>query len=150
MASSFALLHHLAAFSLVAALFVEFDQIGEDLTVKSARNLQLADLTIGISAGVVLIVGMLRVFYFEKGAYYYFHSVPFLAKMSLFVIVALISIYPTLEFLSWTKSLKQGQAPTVTDRKLRTIRSIIRLEFIGVVLVIICAVLMANGIGFRG
>ena len=150
MASIFAILHHLAAFSLVAALFVEFDQIREDLSVQSARNLQRADLIFGISAGVVLIVGFFRVIYFEKGLYYYLHSVPFITKMTIFVIVVLLSIYPTVVFLSWRKSLKQGQAPMVTDRKLRVIRSIINLELVGFVLVIICAMLMANGVGYRG
>ena len=46
--------------------------------------------------------------YFEKGASYYFHSVPFVAKLSLFVMVGLLSIYPTMEFLSWRASVKQG------------------------------------------
>ena len=150
MASIIEILHHLAAFILVAALFVEFIQTGEKLTVKSARNLQLADFIFGTSFGVVLVVGLIRVFYFEKGASYYFLSVPFLTKMSLFVIVALLSLYPKLEFLSWTKSLKQDQAPTVTGRKLRTIRSILGLELIGVFMMGLCAKLMAYGIGFRG
>jgi putative membrane protein len=68
MTSFFAFLHHVAAFALVAALVVEFVLIKEDLTLKSARKLQLADLAFGISAGIVLVVGLLRVFYFEKGA----------------------------------------------------------------------------------
>jgi putative membrane protein len=99
---------------------------------------------------VILAVGLLRVFRFEKGAYYYFHSVPFFAKMSLFVIVGLLSIYPTVEFLSWRRSLKQGRAPVVSERKLRLIRSLIHWELAGIVFLIAAAALMARGIGYVG
>ena len=114
----FAFLHHLAAFTLVAALAVEFVLLRGELTLRTARKLQLVDMVFGVSAGIVLVIGLLRVFYFEKGASYYFHSAPFIAKLSLFVMVGLLSIYPTVEFLSWGKSLKQGQMPALTDRKI--------------------------------
>jgi putative membrane protein len=148
--SFFAFLHHVAAFALVAALAVELVLIKGALSVQTARKLQLADLAVGISAAAVLLVGLLRVFYFEKGASYYFHSVPFLAKLSLFVIVALLSIYPTVEFLSWSKAVKEGRAPMVSDRKLRMIRSLIHWELAGIVLLILCAALMARGVGYMG
>ena len=150
MPSFFAFLHHIAAFALVAALVIELVLVKGDLSLKTARKVQVADLALGISAGVVLVVGLLRVFYFEKGAAYYFHSVPFLAKFSLFVIAVLLSIYPTIEFISWGKSLKQGVVPAVTDRKLRSIRRIIHWELIGIVVLILNAALMARGVGYVG
>lgn len=143
-----AFLHHLAAFTLVAALVIELVLTKDDLVVNSARRILLADLAFGISAGIVLVLGLLRVVYFEKGASYYFHSVPFVAKLSLFLMVGLLSIYPTMEFLSWRVSVKQGQAPAVADRKMRAIRSIIHWELVGVVLIILCAALMAKGVGY--
>ena len=146
----FAFLHHLAAFALVAALGVEFVLIRGELTLGSARKLRLVDMVFGMSSGVVLVIGLLRVFYFEKGASYYFHSVPFIAKLSLFAIVGLLSIYPTREFLFWGKSLKQGQMPTVTDRKIASIRSVIHWELAGVVLIILFAALMAKGVAVLG
>lgn len=146
----FAFLHHVAAFALVAGLAIEFVLIRDELTVRRARSLQLADAAIGASATVVLVVGFLRVFYFEKGAAYYFHSLPFIAKLSLFVIIALASIYPTVEFLSWSKALKRGEVPSVNPRKLRAIRAIIHGELAGIVLLILCAALMAKGIGYAG
>ncbi len=145
-----AFLHHLAAFTLVAALAVEFVLIRGELTVRTARKLQLVDMVFGMSSGVVLVVGLLRVFYFEKGASYYFHSAPFVAKLSLFAMVGLLSIYPTREFVSWGKSLKQGHMPTVTDRKIASIRSVIHWELAGVVVIILCAALMAKGVGYLG
>jgi len=118
MVSLFAFLHHLAAFVLVAALAVEFVLIEGDLTAEKARKLLVADLVFGVGAGAVLVVGLLRVFLFEKGAAYYFHSVPFIAKVSLFAVVGLLSIYPTVTFLSWRATLKQGLVPAVALAKI--------------------------------
>ncbi len=144
----FAFLHHVAAFTLVAALVVEFVLIRDQLTVARARKIQLADMVFGIAASAVLVVGFLRVWYFEMGSSYYFHSIPFIAKLSLFVIVGLLSVYPTVEFLSWGKAVKQGQVPVVSESKIRTIRSIIHYELVGVVFVLLCAALMAKGVGY--
>ena len=147
MTSLFAFLHHIAAFTLFAALVVELILIREVLTVGTARRLQVADMVFGISAGVLIVVGLLRVFYFEKGAYYYFHTWTFIAKLALFVIIGLVSIVPTLEFLSWRTAVRQGQAPSVSPEKLRALRSIMHWELAGVVVIILMAALMAKGVG---
>lgn len=147
--SLFAFLHHLAAFTLVSALAVELILTREDITLKIVRKLLVTDMLFGISASVILVVGFLRVFYFEKGSTYYFNSIPFIAKISLFVLVGLLSIVPTMEFLSWRKPLRLGQIPAVSEERLRKIRTIIHAELTGVVLLILCAALMAKGVGLR-
>jgi putative membrane protein len=73
-----------------------------------------------------------------------------IGKISLFVLVALLSIYPTVQFLSWSKSLKQGQVPAVDPGKLMSIRRIIHWELAAIVLLILCAAVMAKGIGHLG
>jgi hypothetical protein len=84
---------------------------------------------------------------FRKGADYYAHNAFFIAKVSLFIAVALFSIYPTREFLSWRKSLNEGRLPAVAADKLQSIRGIIHLELAGIALILLCAALMAKGIG---
>jgi len=143
----FAFLHHLAAFALVAALAVEFVLIRGDLTLANCRSLQRADIVYGIAAGAILIIGFLRVFYFEKGAEYYFSSHTFLTKLAVFAIIGLISIIPTIEFFSWRKTVAQGVLPTVAPAKLRRLRMIIHIELAGIVIILLCAALMARGIG---
>jgi putative membrane protein len=147
LAALFAFLHHLSAFLLFAALMLELVLLRGALTVESARKVLLADMIYGISAGVLLVVGLGRVFHFEKGAYYYFHNWAFHTKLTLFVIVGLISIIPTREFLRWRSALKAGQAPTVTPEKLKSVRTIVHAELTGVVLILLMAALMAKGIG---
>jgi putative membrane protein len=146
----FAFVHHVAAFALVATLAIEFVLIRGELGVRSARRLQLTDMVFGMSSGVVLLVGLLRVFYFEKGASYYFHSWPFLAKLVLFLGVGLASIPPTLEFLSWRSVLRQGQAPVLSEARRRRLQRLMHYELAGVALILACAVLMARGVGFFG
>lgn len=150
MPAAFAFLHHVAAFALVAALAIEFVLIRSELTVRNARAILLADAVFGAASGAILAVGFLRVFFFEKGAAYYFHSVPFIAKLSLFAVIGLLSIYPTRQFLSWRASLRQGAVPALDPAKLRAIRAVIHWELAGLVVLILCAALMARGIGHVG
>jgi putative membrane protein len=147
MAALFAFLHHISAFTLFAAVVVEFVLLRSALTAESARKILRADMVLGISASVVLLVGLARVFHFEKGATYYFHTWTFLAKLALFILAALISLIPTMEFLRWRGPLKAGQVPTVSAEKIKSIRSIIHYELVALVLIILFAALMAKGIG---
>ena len=142
MSAFFAFLHHLAAFALVAGIVVEFVVSRDELNPRTARRLARADLVVGVSAGVLLVVGWLRVFYFEKGTAFYFHNGWFIAKMALFVLVAFLSLYPTLKFLSWKKGIDASAVPAI--------RRVLHLELVGVVLILLCAALMARGIGFYG
>ncbi|MGA7518132.1 MAG: DUF2214 family protein [Pseudolabrys sp.] len=52
---------------------------------------------------------------------------------------------PTLEFLSWRKPVKAGEIPAVSARKLRFIRSVIHGELAAVVIILLCAAMMARG-----
>jgi putative membrane protein len=140
-----AFLHHLAAFTLVAAVAIEFVLLRGELTLWAARRLQATDAILGIAATVLLVVGLARVFWFEKGAAYYFHSHAFLTKFALFIVVGLLSIVPTLEFLSWRKATKAGQAPVVAAPKLKRVRMILHIELAAIMLILLCAAIMAKG-----
>ena len=102
-----AFLHHVAAFSVVGALVAEVVLFKLPLDIVKARRVQRADQIFGAAATVLLIVGLLRVLYFEKGAGYYFSNGFFLAKLTLFIVAALISIYPTVVFISWNRAIKR-------------------------------------------
>lgn len=99
---------------------------------------------------MILIVGSLRVMYFEKGADYYLHSAPFITQMILFIIVGLISILPTVTFIKWGKSQNQDIAPKVSNAARRKLRLIIHVEPTLLALMILCAAMMAKGIGCFG
>ncbi len=145
MTTLFAFLHHVFAFTLVGALAIEFILIGQDFTHATAKRLAITDAVLGAAAGLLFVVGLCRVFFFEKGAAYYFHSHAFMTKLSLFIAVALVSIIPTVEFLKWRKPVKAGQVPAVDPKKLRFIRTIIHGELAAVVIIVLCAAIMARG-----
>jgi putative membrane protein len=145
MSTLFAFLHHLCAFTLVSAVAIEFALIRSELTLASARRLQVTDLVLGVAAGALLVVGLLRVFFFEKGASYYFHSYAFLTKFSLFIVIGLLSIIPTMEFLSWRGALTAGQVPAIGARKLRLVTAVIHSELLAIVIIVLCAAIMARG-----
>jgi putative membrane protein len=142
-----AFLHHLAAFTLVGTLIYEHTAFRKDITFAEARRLQRMDLVYGISAGVVLIIGLLRVFYFEKGAPFYAQNLFFWTKMAGFALVALLSIYPTIRFLSWNKFFAKNQVPEISDLDAARIKLILRLELVAIAVILLSAALMARGVG---
>ena len=141
----FAFLHHLAAFTLVACIAIEFVLLRAEFSLSSARRLLATDMVLGIAAGVLLVVGLARVFWFEKGATYYFHNHAFLMKFSLFVIVGLLSIVPTREFLSWRKAVREGAVPAVDPARLKRARMIVHVELAAIAVILLCAAIMAKG-----
>jgi len=145
MSTLLAFLHHLAAFTLVAALAVELVLMRLELTLASARRLIVADAVLGTSAAVLLVVGFLRVLYFEKGAAYYFSNHAFLTKFGLFIVLALLSSIPTMEFLSWRRAVRAGQVPQPSAYKRKVVTSVIHGELVGIVVILLCAALMARG-----
>src|SRR5215211_720749 len=144
-----AFLHHLAAFTLTAAIIYEHTTFRKDLSLTDARRIQRMDILYGISAGVVVIVGLLRVFYFEKGAPYYAQNWFFWTKMLGFALAALLSIYPTIRFVSWNKSFAKNQAPEISDQDVSRIKLFLRLEMFAIALILFSAAMMARGIGMR-
>ena len=142
-----AFLHHLAAFTVVGALAAEVVLFKPPLTVAQARRVQRADQVFGAAATVLLVVGLLRVVYFEKGAAYYFSNGFFLAKFTLFILAFLISIYPTVLFISWNKTLKQGEVPAIAPRAATQARMCMMLELTAILGILLCAPFMARGIG---
>jgi putative membrane protein len=135
---------------LVATLAVEVAIFKPPLTLSQARRLQVTDLIFGGAAGVLLVVGLLRVVYFEKAPAYYFANLFFLTKLAAFIVAGLISIYPTVLYLSWNRAIKAGEAPQIPPEKVRLARMCLMLELTAIVVILICAPLMARGFGYFG
>jgi len=145
-----AFIHHAAAFVLVGALMVELVVLRNELTVASARSVLRMDMTYGIAALVLLIVGFVRVFHTEKGSAYYFDSGAFLLKLTLFIIVALLSVYPTVKYMGWRKSLRAGSVPRFDPGARRVVRILIHAQLTLLFVIMLMAVMMARGIWYLG
>jgi putative membrane protein len=143
-------IHHAAAFLVVAALMVELVVLKNELTVSSARSVLRMDMVYGIAALVLLVAGFARVFYTEKGAAYYFDSGAFLLKLTLFVLIGLLSISPTIRFMGWRKALREGRVPDFDERTRRNVRMLIHIELTLIFVIILLAIMMARGLWYVG
>jgi putative membrane protein len=145
--SIMATLHHIVAFALTACLVYEFVAFRKELTVAEARRIQRVDLVYGIAAGLMIVFGLLRVYFFEKGPNYYLSNHIFWTKMALFVIIGLLSIYPTIRYIKWNPLLAENKMPEIPELEYKNIRLLLWLEMAGLVLILFAAPLMARGVG---
>lgn len=143
----FAFLHFVAVFGIFATLFLEWQTISRNPTCAEARRIQECDRWYGIFAMMVLAVGFLRVFYFEKGFAFYSTNLFFYAKLALFILVGLLSIYPTIRYIKWRPQTSVGQPPVIPEPEYRRIVMLLRIELILLLGVALCASLMARGVG---
>jgi putative membrane protein len=146
-AAVFAFLHFVAVFGIFATIFLEWQTMSRAPTCAEARRIQLCDMWFGIFAGAVLVIGFLRVYYFEKGSTFYTSNPFFQAKLTLFVLVGLLSIYPTVRFIKWRKRTKQGLEPIVSAGEYWRIVVVLRVELALLLGMALCASLMARGVG---
>jgi putative membrane protein len=145
----FAFLHFAALFGVVATVFLEWQTISAAPTRAEALRLQRCDRWYGLSAMLLVVVGLLRVYYFEKGSAFYFGNPFFNAKLALFVAVGLVSIYPTVRFIKWRAQMRDGGAPKISAEEHRRILWSLRAEVLMLLGAAFCASMMARGIGLR-
>lgn len=149
MTTFFAALHHLAVLTLFGCALVSIRQLRPPLNLHTARLLRTTDMLNGIAATLVLIVGLVRVFYFEKGSAYYFHNGPFLAKLAFYGIASIVSLVPTLEFYRWRVPLKNGLLPDLSLQKIAALRAVAYLQLACLAAMAACASLAARGFDWQ-
>ncbi|OHC46389.1 MAG: hypothetical protein A3J25_12165 [Pseudomonadales bacterium RIFCSPLOWO2_02_FULL_63_210] len=145
-----AYLHYLSIFLLFALLTLEHQLFKRPLDLPRARSLMRIDIAYALSAGLVLASGAARLVWYGKGPAYYLHNSLFHAKLGLFILIALLSILPTLVFLNWRNDLRAGQVPQVSARLGTLVIMTIRLELLLLLILPLLAALMARGFGVIG
>ncbi|QKH34227.1 DUF2214 family protein [Achromobacter pestifer] len=143
----YAWFHYLAIFLLVVVLTAEAVLLRPDLTAAGLKRLVIYDRLYALSAVVVLITGVLRLTLGVKGAAFYMSNPWFHAKITLFVVIGLCSIPPTMTFLRWAKQSRQqpGFLPAAAD--IKRARRWVMIESHLFIFLPLFAVLMARGIG---
>ncbi len=150
MSAVFAFLHHLSAFLLGACLFYEAVTFRGDISREDARRLRRVDVAYNVAATTVLVVGVLRVLYFDRGAEFYLHNWLFQTKVALFAVLVLLSFYPTRQFLGWRLPLAEERAPVVPARVRARIQLVLYLELAVAILIVLAAAMMSRGLGTFG
>ncbi|WP_417663501.1 DUF2214 family protein [Pseudomonas sp.] len=142
-----AYLHYLSIFGLFALLSIEHVTFGKELDVARARRLIFTDIAYGICAGLVLLTGLVRVIWYGKGWQYYLSNSLFHTKVGLFILVGLLSVYPTYVYLNWRNSLNAGQPPVISRREKFLVTMTIRVELLLLLAIPLFATFMARGFG---
>lgn len=141
-------LHHLLFFALIAMLVTESVLLRGKIDAAVLQRLARLDAGYGMSAGLLLAVGLLRVFYGIKGYDFYLHNPWFHAKLGCFVLVGLLSILPTIRFLRWRKALRADAGFLPPANEVSAMTRIIRFELVLVAAILVLAAMMARFGGF--
>jgi putative membrane protein len=137
-------IHYVGIMLLIASLLGEHLMLKPELTAAQARTIQRLDAVYGVSAVIVLATGIMRMF-LEKGAAYYNHQIAFHILVGIFVIVGLLSIYPTMIFLRWRSDSVAGRGQQLAQAQFRKLQMFLRLEMTLLLLAPLFATWMAHG-----
>ncbi len=143
-----AILHHLLVFSLAGIIGAEFVLIRSELPAATLKRLVGIDRHYGIIATLIIIVGIGRVIYGLKGWEFYVYNWVFWAKMVAFGIVGLLSILPTIRFISWNRQASANPSFLVPAAELASVKTHVRAEAFVFLLIPVFAAAMARGYGY--
>ena len=135
-------LHYISIFGVVSSVVAEHLLVKPKMTRSEISRVAKLDSIYGICAIMVLVMGLLMWFVVGKPASYYNSNWIFHLKVTLFIIVGLLSIIPTIYLLKNRK----GDPDEVLEVP-KKIKMMIRLELLILFLIPLLATLMANGVG---
>lgn len=141
--------HFLAILTMVVFLASEAALCRREwLNAAVVERLAKVDLIYGISSIAVLLTGVARTYWGMKGTGWYWTQPLLHAKITLFIVVAVMSIVPTLRFMRWRRNLRAtGALPT--ELEIKKTRRLIMIEAHLVALIPLLAVFLARGVGTR-
>ena len=139
-----AIAHHVLVFGLAVMMATELARLRPGLAGSDVARLARLDAGYGGTAGLIIVIGVLRVIYGVKGYAYYLHNPWFWGKMATFAVIGLLSIPPTIAFLRWRKAqaLEAGFAPP--DSEIARLRRFLVYQMALLVLVVALAATMAR------
>jgi len=141
-----AYLHFAAILSLVWFLAKEWTLLRAGAPRIDTERLASADAGFGVTAMLVLVTGGLRAVYGAKGWPFYAHNPAFHVKVTLFVIVGLVSIAPTLAFMRWRKARRADSGYVVAEAEWKRARRFVMIELHLIALIPLAAVIMSRGL----
>jgi putative membrane protein len=134
--------HHLAVFGLFVILATELAMLSTPLQQGSLMRLGKVDSLYGLVALLALAAGLLRAVVGAKGWAFYSGNPVFWSKLALFIVIGLISIWPTVQFIRWRKRERD-----VSHQEQRTVRTWIVAQLVLLFALPVLAALMARGVG---
>lgn len=116
------------------------------LNAAVVERLARVDLIYGIAAVTVLATGVARTWWGVKGTAWYWTHPLLHVKLLLFVVIGVLSIFPTLRFIRWRKQLRaSGALPPAAE--IAKTRKLVMIQAHLLALIPLAAVLLARGFG---
>lgn len=138
--------HFISIFFLASMLVGELLVWRRTLPADFFVRLQWIDRLYGISAGVVIVTGLLRLWLGPKGAAFYVHNPVFMTKIGLFVIVALLSIAPTVAIVKLASRRGPDGSVAIDIAQFGRIRALLWAQVGIFVFIPLCATFMSRGL----
>jgi putative membrane protein len=139
-------IHFISIFAIVSSLGAEHLLLKKELSRTEIGRLSSIDAVYGIAALTLLCAGLtLWLGSFGKPSIYYSKNWIFHTKITLFVTVGLLSIYPTIFFIKNRKGNPDEKVAIPS-----TIFWMLRFELLLLFIIPLLAGLMARGVGFFG
>ena len=142
---------HLLAFAMaISGVFTRGAALRRPVSAETLRRAFAGDNHWGIAAALLIATGLWRLLgATEKATSYYTHDEFFRAKMTAFLIVFLLELWPMVTLIRWRRALRHGAtaeatAPAVAARRIAAI-SFVQGTFM--VLMVVLAAAMARGFG---
>ena len=139
--------HYLGIILCFGALIFERITLKQNLSKNETISIIIADVVYGIAGLAILITGILRVKYYGQGGEFYTGNSIFWVKVSLYVIIGLISLYPTTNYILWAIPLSKNKLPVISENLVKRFQMIIMIELLGFAVIPFFETLMARGIG---
>lgn len=139
-----AILHHLAIAALIVLIAVELALLKPGMTPRDLQILVRVDAGYGMSAGLVIVIGICRVIWGIKTADFYLENPWFWTKMASFAVMGLLSVPPTITILKWRKAQRQNPdflPPSVT---ILDLRRFVKLQVAMLAIILASAAAMAR------
>lgn len=138
--------HFISIFVIVGSLAAEFVLLKKTITRGELNRLARIDAAYGIAAITLLVAGLtLWLGGYGKPSFFYSQNWIFHLKLTLFVIIGLLSIYPTVFYL---KQRKGDVEEKVTVPAI--VHWMLRLELFLLLIIPLLAGLMSRGVGYFG
>lgn len=141
-----AYLHFVALIGSASMLVAQHLIVRPGLAGAALQRLRTIDGLYGALATAALLTGLMRMFWGAKGSAYFYGNAVFHAKVGLFVLIALLSIVPTIRFARWSRAALRDATFTPPAAELGLVQKLMRVQLLLLLLLPLLAAAMARGV----
>lgn len=137
-------IHFISIFSIAGALVSQHMLLAPQLSKKTITKLSWIDAIYGITAIITVMTGLAMWLWLGKPAEFYSSNPLLHIKVTLAILMGILSIIPTIFFIKQRKGVQDDLVKIP-----KKIYWCIRIELLILFLIPLCAVMVAQGLGLK-